>query len=37
MTYEFTTLGAIIGLAIAIFMIIKKIHPAYSLIACALI
>ncbi len=37
MTYEFTTLGAIIGLAIAIFMIIKKIHPAYSLIAGALI
>ena len=37
MTYEFTTLGAIIGLAIAIIMIIKKIHPAYSLIAGALI
>ena len=37
MSYEFTTLGAIIGLAIAIIMIIKKIHPAYSLIAGALI
>ena len=37
MTYEFTTLGAIIGLAIAIIMIIKKIHPAYSLITGALI
>ena len=37
MTYDFTTLGAIIGLAIAIIMIIKKIHPAYSLIAGALI
>ena len=37
MTYEFTTLGAIIGLAIAIIMIIKKIHPAYSQIAGALI
>ncbi|MDE6662869.1 MAG: GntP family permease [Lachnospiraceae bacterium] len=37
MTYDFTTLGAIIGLAIAIVMIIKKIHPAYSLIAGALI
>lgn len=35
--YTFTTLGAIIGLAIAIFMIIKKVHPAYSLITGALI
>lgn len=34
---EFTTLGAVIGLIIAIVLIIKKVHPAYSLIAGALI
>lgn len=37
MTYDFTTFGAILGLAIAIVMIIKKVHPAYSLIVGALI
>ncbi len=37
MSYEFTTLGAMIGLGIAIIMIIKKVHPAYSLIVGALI
>lgn len=34
---EFTTLGAIAGLVIAIILIIKKVHPAYSLILGALI
>ena len=29
---EITALGAIIGLIIAIFLILKKVHPAYSLI-----
>ena len=33
----FTTYGALIGLAIAIILIIKKVHPAYSLILGALI
>ncbi|MDO5099969.1 MAG: GntP family permease [Eubacteriales bacterium] len=37
MTYSFTTLGALVGLIIAIVLIIKKIHPAYSLILGALI
>ena len=37
MTYDFTTLGAIAGLVIAIILIIKKVHPAYSLILGALI
>ena len=37
MTYDFTTLGAIVGLAIAIIMIIKKVHPVYSLVTGALI
>ena len=32
-----TTLGAIAGLVIAIILIIKKVHPAYSLILGALI
>ena len=35
--YEFTTLGAMIGLALAIVLIIKKVHPAYSLIFGALV
>jgi GntP family gluconate:H+ symporter len=35
--YEFTTLGAIIGLALAIILIILKVHPAYSLILGALV
>lgn len=34
---EFTTLGALIGLVIAIILIIKKVHPAYSLIIGALL
>ena len=34
---DFTTLGALIGLAIAIILILKKVHPAYSLILGALI
>ncbi len=37
MTYDFTTLGAIAGLIIAIVLIIKKVQPAYSLILGALI
>lgn len=37
MSYEFTTLGAMIGLVIAIVLIIKKVQPAYSLIIGALI
>lgn len=32
MTYEFTTFGALVGLVIAIVLIIKKVHPVYSLI-----
>lgn len=35
--YEFTTLGALIGLALAIVLIILKVHPAYSLILGALV
>ena len=35
--YDFTTLGAVVGLAIAIILIIKKVVPAYSLIVGALI
>lgn len=34
---EFTTLGAVTDLVIAIILIIKKVHPAYSLILGALI
>lgn len=34
---EFSTLGALLGLVIAIVLIIKKVHPAYSLIIGALI
>lgn len=37
MSYDFNTIGALIGLAIAIVLIIKKVHPAYSLILGALI
>jgi len=37
MDITFSTPGALIGLAIAIFLIIKKVHPAYSLIFGALI
>ncbi|NME95568.1 GntP family permease [Clostridium cochlearium] len=32
MLMQITALGAIIGLIIAIFLILKKVHPAYSLI-----
>jgi len=35
--YDFTTIGAVVGLAIAIFLIIRKVHPAYSLILGALV
>jgi GntP family gluconate:H+ symporter len=37
MDVTFTTLGAVIGLVIAIVLIIKKVNPAYSLILGALI
>ena len=37
MEAQFTTIGAIIGLAIAIVLIIRKVQPAYSLILGALI
>ena len=37
MNYEFTTAGALIGLAVAIILIIKKLQSAYSLILGALI
>lgn len=37
MDYSFTTIGALIGMAVAIILIIKKIQPAYSLILGALI
>lgn len=37
MTYQFSTIGALIGLVVAIVLIIKKVHPAYSLIVGALI
>ena len=34
---DFSTLGALVGLVIAIVLIIKKVHPAYSLILGALL
>ncbi len=34
---DFTTLGALAGLAVAIVLIIRKVHPAYSLILGALV
>lgn len=37
MNYDFTTLGALVGLGLAIFLIIKKVQPAYSLIIGALV
>ena len=37
MNYSFTTIGALIGMAVAIILIIKKVQPAYSLILGALI
>ena len=35
--YDFTTIGALIGMVLAIVLIIKKFHPAYSLIIGALV
>lgn len=37
MDYSFTTIGALIGMAVAIILIIKKVQSAYSLIFGALI
>ena len=37
MDITFTTLGALLGLAIAIVLIIRQVHPAYSLILGALV
>ncbi len=37
MDYSFSTIGAILGLAIAIVLIIRKVQPAYSLILGALL
>lgn len=37
MDIQITTLGALIGLAVAIILIIKKVEPAYSMMAGALI
>ncbi len=37
MTYDFTTLGAILGLVIAIVLIVKQVQPAYALIFGALL
>ena len=37
MDITITTLGALIGLAVAIFLIIKKVEPAYSMIAGAFV
>lgn len=37
MDYSFTTIGALIGMAVAIVLIIKKVQPAYSLILGALV
>ena len=35
--YDFSTIGALVGLVIAIVLIIMKVHPAYSLILGALV
>ena len=37
MDVQITTLGALLGLAVAIILIIKKVHPAYSLILGAVV
>lgn len=37
MNYDFTTLGALLGLVLAIILIIKKVEPTYSLIIGALV
>lgn len=37
MSYDFNTIGALLGLVVAIVLIIKKVQPAYSLIIGALV
>jgi GntP family gluconate:H+ symporter len=37
MEYSFTTIGALLSLAVAIVLIIRKVQPAYSLILGALV
>ena len=37
MTYDFSTFGALIGLALAIYLIVKKVPPVYSLLFGALV
>ena len=37
MAYDFNTIGALLGLVVAIVLIIKKVQPAYSLIIGALV
>lgn len=37
MTYDFSTLGALVGLALAIILIVRKVQPVYSLILGALV
>lgn len=37
MTYDFSTLGALVGLVLAIVLIVKKVQPVYSLILGALV
>ena len=37
MSYDFTTIGALCGMVVAILLIIKKVQPAYSLILGALV
>ena len=37
MDVQITTLGALLGLVVAIILIIKKVHPAYSLILGAVV
>ena len=37
MNYDFSTLGALVGLALAIFLIVRKVQPVYSLILGALV
>jgi len=37
MTYDFSTLGALVGLVLAIVLIVRKVQPVYSLILGALV
>ena len=37
MVSQISTFGALVGLILAIILIIKKVHPAYSLILGALV